>query len=314
MSANLRRIFTIIVTYNGAPWIKACIESLMGSTLHTEIIIVDNGSSDGTLSIIKETCKNAIILPQADNLGFGKANNIGLTYALKQGADTVFLLNQDARVDKNTLEALVAASKAYLEYGVLSPVQCQWDGTQLEYYFSRFMEASLQFYSDFVLNKPTEAIYEVPFVNAAAWLLTRHVLEQVGGFDPIFKHYGEDNNYCQRLQYHGFKVGVVPNAYIYHDSQKRTEPLNYLFSDAYWHQEVKNLQIRYANINIPYTKKDFNTVRVHVLKLVIVNLMTLKFPKVWGYLKKYRIFEVAYGTILSSRIQNMQKGAHYLDL
>lgn len=307
-------LYTIIVSYNGVKWIEPCLESLLASTVDTSIIVVDNASSDATVSIIKEKFPAVTLLLQHENLGFGKANNIGLSYALKQAADYVFLLNQDTHIAAGTLEQLVSLSKKHPAYAVLSPVQCNWEGTKLEYYFSKFVAANQNFYSDCILKKPLQAIYDVPFVNAAAWLIPSRILDTLGGFDPIFKHYGEDNNYCQRLAYHGFKVGVVPNTYIYHDSVIRKEPENYLFSKAYWHHEVKNLQIKYADINTAYSNKDFNQVKKHMFKLILISLFKLKFKYLRGYLKKYKIFEDAFKAIIKSRNKNRQAGAHYLDI
>ena len=77
--------------------------------------------------------------------------------------------------------------------------------------------------------------------------------------------------------------------------------------------EVKQLQIRYGDINIKYTDTDFKGAKNHVLKLLAINLFQLKIEKVTGYLKKYKIFEDAIRAISKSRNQNMQIGAHYLD-
>ncbi|GAA3571788.1 glycosyltransferase family 2 protein [Snuella lapsa] len=309
----MMNLYTIVVTYNGEQWIEACIESLVSSRLTTEIVVVDNASTDGTVAQIASRFPDVKVLAQPENLGFGKANNIGISYALGQGADYVFLLNQDARVGPDTLEQLVEGFKREPLYGVLSPVQCTWKGDALEYYFSQFMMANPLFYSDYVLKKAALAVYEVPFVNAASWLLPRQVLERVGGFDPIFKHYGEDNNYCQRIAYHGFKVGVVPDAYVYHDARVRNMPKDYLFSDVYWHHEVKNLQVRYANINSTYSKKDFRLVKQRLVRLILIQVLQLNLRKAWGYLKKYRIFEKAFGSIEASRKRNSQSGSHYLN-
>ena len=60
-------------------------------------------------------------------------------------------------------------------------------------------------------------VYETKYVNAAAWLIPRNVLTKVGGFDPLFFHYGEDDNYLNRVIYHGFKVGICPHSRIVHD-------------------------------------------------------------------------------------------------
>ena len=103
MENNKNCFFIIIVTYNAMPWLSKCLES----TKPYAIVVVDNNATDGTVSYIKENYPLITILPQKENLGFGQANNIGMSYALKQGADYVFLLNQDAYLE-NDLFKLVS--------------------------------------------------------------------------------------------------------------------------------------------------------------------------------------------------------------
>ncbi len=307
------KIFTIIATYNGAEWIEKCIESLLSSSIKTEVIIVDNASTDNTLDLIKKKFESVIILKQEENLRFGKANNVGLSFALKNEADYVFLLNQDAYIEENSLEKLVKISQENPDFGILSPFHLNWEGTLLEHYFEKFIGGNVNLYSDYILKKQLNKLYKIPFVNAAAWLIPKNILKIVGGFDPIFHHYGEDNNFCQRITYHGFKIGVVPNTFIFHDSKIRKEPTNYLFSEAYFHNEVKDLQIKYADINKQYSNNDFNIVRRHIKKLITINLLKFKFNNVRGYLKKYKIFEEAFEKINKSRKHNSLKDTHYLD-
>jgi len=289
------------------------LESLLASSISTTIIVVDNASTDNTINILREKFSSVIILQQKENLGFGKANNIGISYALRQGADFVFLLNQDAFVEENTLEKLIDISKVNSDFGVLSPIQLNWDGDRIEHYFSRFMLKNNTFYSDYILGLNIKEVYEVPFVAAASWLIPKSTFSKVGGFDPIFKHYGEDNNYCQRLKCHQLKVGIVPNCFVHHDSKIRTEPENYIFSKAYYDNELKELQIKYADITKNFTNHDFNAVRKHIIKLIAINFFKFKFDYIKGYLKKYRIFEASFNKIKKSRKQNMLKGPHYLN-
>lgn len=309
----MKKVYTVIVSYNGAKWIRKCLESLKSSSCGTQVIVVDNGSVDDTLQIIKQEFRGVIVLEQDDNLGFGRANNIGVSHALKQGADYVFLLNQDAYLDKECLSNLIKVSEENPGFGILSPIQLNWEGTHLEYYFSRFIGENSDFYSDFVLGKKKQNIYEVPFVNAASWLLTREVLKMVGGFDPIFFHYGEDNNFCQRTHFHGLKIGVVSGNYIFHDSKVRREPENYLFSDYYFRNEVKNWKIKYADVNENYGEYDFRSERRHILKLILLNVMKLKFNSVRGYLKKYKLFKQEVKEIRGSRRVNVKPLPHYLE-
>lgn len=305
-------ICTIIVTFNGEKWIRSCLQSLELSTVPTQIIIVDNSSSDNTLKIIETSFSNVIILKQSDNLGFGKANNIGISHALKQEADYVFLLNQDARIEPNTISDLVSKSQRNKEYGILSPIHFNWKGDELEYYFKQFIQknnglSQLDEVGDF-----KRELYKLSFVNAAAWLLPIKTLKTVGGFDPLFYHYGEDNNYCQRILYHQLKIGIVSKAKIYHDSTIRTRDIIPLFSDTYFKQEIKQLLIKYANINRKFGRNDRNEMRVHQGKVLVRNLKKMNLKSVIGYLKKYLIFELAFCKIRKSRTLNESKGAHYL--
>jgi GT2 family glycosyltransferase len=308
-----QKIHTIIVTYNGSRWIKECLESLYASTLLTEIIIVDNGSYDDTLKIVTDSFSDVILLKQSENLGFGKANNIGISYAIKEQATAVFLLNQDAKVDKTTIESLSNTAFKYPEIGVLSPLQLNWEGTELEYYFQRFLTRSTSVIEDKILLKKEKEIYKVPFVNAAAWFIPSEVLKSVGGFDPLFFHYGEDNNFCQRIIYHNFSIGILTNAEIYHDASIRNEPKDYLFSEKYFQNERTQFLIKACDINQQYSKKSWKTDLTHVFKLMTRNLLKFDFKAVKGYSKKYSIFKALKNKLFKSRTLNKTKGSHYLE-
>lgn len=218
-------VYTVVVTYNGMAWLDRCLGSLIASSAPVHVIVVDNGSTDGTVDHIRRAFPEVELIPTAENLGFGRANNVGLRLALDRGAPFVLLLNQDAWVQPDTLGLLVEASTAYPEYGVLSPMHLNGTGTALDGNFSSYIIPARcpGLYSDLVLGHPHDAPYPVQFVNAAAWLITRHCLETVGGFNPSFPHYGEDKNYLHRAHFHGFKAGVLPTAWIYHDRENRKE-------------------------------------------------------------------------------------------
>ena len=84
----MNRTYIIIVTYNGMKWLEACLSSCRKYS----VIVIDNNSSDNTVSFIEQKYPNTILLKQNKNLGFGAANNIGINYALQNNADYVFLL------------------------------------------------------------------------------------------------------------------------------------------------------------------------------------------------------------------------------
>lgn len=311
----MNKIAVIIVTYNGMKWIEQCLNSVVKSSISVSLIVIDNCSIDGTANYIKTNFPNVIVFEQKENLGFGRANNFGMSYALKQNADFVFLLNQDAFVDKNTIEKLVAVSIHKPEYGIISPIHLNGEGTALEWYFSGFMnmDNSPNFYSDYVLNTTLKEIYETKFVNAAAWLLPRRILKEIGGFDPIFWHYGEDDNYCQRILYHGYKIGVVPNIFVRHDGKRRFVADNYLFSVSYFNDFVKRLQISYANINITYNKHFASKEKNKVIKAIVKSAFKLNFYSVKQYHRQFRLIDVVFVEIVKSRKKVQEKFSHYLD-
>src|SRR5690606_2852196 len=164
----------IVVTYNGMSWINKC----LGSCTNYQVIVVDNASTDDTVSFIETHYLQVSLLKQTKNLGFGQANNIGIRYALDQGAEHVFLLNQDAYLVEDALEQLLRFQQNHADYGILSPIHLTGNQQKLDANFSNYMlkEKTGQFYSDFVLGNALAPVYEIPFVNAAAWLVSKTCL------------------------------------------------------------------------------------------------------------------------------------------
>ncbi|REE24453.1 GT2 family glycosyltransferase [Winogradskyella pacifica] len=299
--------YIIIVTYNGMQWLEKCLKSCT----NYPVIIVDNASTDETVSFIETNYPDVTLFKQDKNLGFGQANNLGIRYALDQGTEHVFLLNQDAYLIDSVLDDLVDFQKERPEYGVLSPIHITGDQKKLDKNFSNFMlkEYSGQFYSDFVLGNKLHDVYEVPFVNAAAWLISRKCLDTIGGFDPLFFHYGEDDNYCQRVLYHGFKIGVLPNIYIIHDRSDRVVFKTLIFSPEYYGNLEKGYKVTYANINSDNTLE----LKIKKLKRTIHKLqLQMKYERAQGYKKELALLLAIKPLIEKSRKVNKVYGPHYL--
>ena len=85
-----KNIVTVIVTFNSKKWIEKVIVSLKKSSLTTDIVIIDNGSKDGTINFIENNHPSIILIKHKENIGFGKANNIGIDIALKNKSDIFF--------------------------------------------------------------------------------------------------------------------------------------------------------------------------------------------------------------------------------
>ncbi|MFV8279932.1 glycosyltransferase family 2 protein [Christiangramia marina] len=305
------KFFVIIVAYNGLKWLPKCLTS----TKPYPVIIVDNNSTDGTTDYIKSQHPEIILFEQKKNLGFGQANNIGISYALNQGAEYVFLLNQDAYFVDDCLCKMLALMKGNEEFGILSPIHLNGNGTKLDENFSNYLiySKNSDFYSDYVLNKTKQKVYEVPFVNAAGWLISRNCLETVGGFDPIFFHYGEDENYCQRLKFFDFKIGVAPNFFIKHDRQFRNKLNLQLGSKKYWEKIARSHKIKGANIN-KSNIGDLEAALQNRKSAVFKSFLKFRFDAVKSYKRELEMLEENIPLIKRSLEINKKPGAHYLNL
>jgi GT2 family glycosyltransferase len=224
--AGVPAVWAIIVCYNGGSLLRKCLESLLRSTTPVAVVVIDNGSTDGSIRLIQKEFPAIRLVLSPENLGFGRANNAGIQLALQGGAEHVFLLNQDAWVEPETLSHLIGLSRQHPDLGILSPVHLNADGSALDYGFANYLRADRcpGFISDLYVRH-LQDYYILPFVNAAAWLLPRHSLEKVGGFNPVFFMYGEDMDLCHRVRFHGLRIGVVPRAVIYHARGRAAAPV-----------------------------------------------------------------------------------------
>lgn len=289
-------------------WLDKCIKSIENQS---QVIIVDNCSTDGTVAFIEKNFPEVILLKQAKNLGFGKANNIGLTYALNNGAEFVFLINQDVYVEKNIVEQLVLVANENVDYGIISPLHLKGKGEELDTYFSFCASKNEQYQKDAV-TKQFSQIYSVPMVNGAAWFMPIKVVKEIGGFDPIFYHYGEDHNFCQRMFYHGFKIGIAPNIKIRHDREARIKKPIQLFSNSYFDKYEKQLKVNHANINVNLSKVTCSQQKRKYLKLIIKSMLFLNFKYLKGYYKQFKSITPIFKSIYKSRQITMKKGIHYI--
>ena len=216
MTKNLN-IFVVVVTYNGMRnnWIKDCLYSLGKSSYPVNTIVVDNNSSDNTCNFVCQSFPNVTLFQQNKNLGFGQANNIGIKYALKKNADYVLLLNQDATLNPTAVQEMINISDGN---SLISPIHLNGQGNAIDHMFKGSLRnAENTLLDDLVIYGEQKDKYETGEICAACWLMPISLIRQIGGFNPIYFHYGEDNNYYQRLLYHKIKTYVATKAFMYHD-------------------------------------------------------------------------------------------------
>ena len=236
----MKKVLSIIVSYNFEPWLDKCLSSLLESSYPTDVLVVDNASQDHSAARIRQAYPQVKLIESRENLGFGKANNLGFRYALEQGYDTVFLVNQDAWLKAGCLSELM--EQDYPEdIGIISPVH--YDGTEqaLDQGFAHYTQA-LDLHAE-------NAVAD--FVNAAFWLIPTKILREIGGFSSIFYHYGEDSDYVNRLHYHGYQLVINTKATAYHDRQGRLANQSV---EALRKSEFVYFLTEYANINNSFSK------------------------------------------------------------
>lgn len=305
---KIKKIYVIIVTWNGMKWIQRCLDALQKSTYPVTILMIDNLSTDNTVEYVKENYPEVRIIQSDNNLGFGQANNVGMRIALKENADYVYLLNQDAYVYPDMFEKLmdVAKSDSYNQYGIFSPLHVHASKSKLDKQFKDYIKkVSPNIVEDSFLTS-AKNVYSVNCVPAAGWLLPKKTLEKIGGFDPIFFHYGEDVNYAQRIHYHGYKIGIVPSSMMIHDREEFGN------ESVYRKGEIQRTQESYGflDINLKTKQRWSKFIRSYLyfaLEVIKGNYKMLpeytsSFFQILCRLSKYK----------KSRVQNKKKGSNWL--
>lgn len=260
----MKKVLVIIVTYNGRKWLERCLGSVTGDAgsvpgMAVDVYVWDNDSTDGSADFVASRFPSARLIRSAENLGFSAPNNKGMEYALERGYDYVYLLNQDAWLETGALDKLVAASEAHPEYAVLSPLQMTDGFKELDRQFARIFTPDtkhpVSVSEEVKIGTPdtkhpisVSETYEVGRVMAAHWLVRVEAIRKIGLFnEELFPFYGQDDDWCNRARYHGYKIGVVPAARAVHDRAERPEPLDKTVFRNYYCGSL----VRLCNINRP---------------------------------------------------------------
>jgi GT2 family glycosyltransferase len=150
-------------------------------------------------------------------VGFGVGNNVGIAYALNKQAKYIFLLNQDGYVTTDTISHLLSFLEQNQDIGLVSPLHCSPD---LEHLDQKTLRAYMQTYAVEYLSDAcvshVKDYYIIRGVNAAAWFVRSSVFRQVGGFDPLFFMYGEDDDLIARFAFHNIRFALLPSAKFVH--------------------------------------------------------------------------------------------------
>jgi len=219
--ASKPKVAIILLNWNGKKDTLECLASLeKASYPNREVIVVDNGSHDGSVQVIREQFPTILLIETFHNLGYAGGNNAGIDHAMRRGAEYILLLNNDTVVEPDFLSHMVASAEEkprggifgakilrYKEPEILDHMAGCWNGKRAEFDSLGYgMRDRGQF----------DAMQETDYVCGCAFLLRRSVVERVGKLDPNFFLLWEETDLCARAKRAGFEIWLTPKAVVWH--------------------------------------------------------------------------------------------------
>jgi len=187
------------------------------------IVVVDNGSTDGSVPAIRQAFKNIQIITNESNLGFSGGFNVGIKHALRMGADFLVLVNNDATLHPQAIEIMVEAAERDTRIGMLSPV-IRRDPSSSRYYWCGggvdFRNGNADHWKNPPISLDTVGENLAPFEterqNGCVLLVRANVIRHIGLLDERYFLYYEDVEWSVRARKAGYKNVVVPQAKAWH--------------------------------------------------------------------------------------------------
>ncbi|MFO7571162.1 MAG: glycosyltransferase family 2 protein [Gaiellaceae bacterium] len=216
-------VAVVVVTYDALPWIEQCLESVAG----TQTVVVDHGSSDGTVALVRDRFPDVRLVEQ-ENLGLGAGWNRGIR---ETESRYVLILNADAWLVGDALERLVAFADSRPRAAVVGPRLRYPDGRlqrsvrgfptlwrlATEYLFLRKLAPRTRVLNAFYAGGfDHDEVYEADVVMGACMLVRRDAIGEVGGLDECFFLFSEETDWCYRFRQAGWEVVFYPGAECVH--------------------------------------------------------------------------------------------------
>lgn len=276
MARSQSTVSVVIPNWNGKEFLEVCLKSLKKQTFKDfEVIIVDNGSTDGSKEFIKKYYPDFKIIALPQNVGFSPAVNLGIKKAV---GEYIFLLNNDTKVDKKCIEQLVKTLELRKDVGMVA-------AKMLNFYTPELIDSAGD-YIDVVGHANNIGIGQkdgpkfnkedyVFLVTGGGSLIRRNVFEKVGLLDDSYFAYFEDVDFCLRAQYQGFKAYYQPKAVVYH-IHMATSRRNPAFKEYLQFRNMTMTIIK--DFPAALLKKDWNWLRV-----LLVNINTVRYLFTTGY-------------------------------
>lgn len=207
----------ILLNWNGFDYTKACMESLRKITYpHWQVILVDNGSTDGSLEKLEALFPELIFLASSENVGFTGGNNLGITYAMEEGYPYILLLNNDTLVDAAFLEPLVEHLADSPTVAAVQPlIYYVHDRNKLWNAGGNYRKWLGESQTSYHV-KDARWPYITDWITGCAILVRASTIQQIGLLDQAYFAYHEDVDWSLRMRKANMDLAVVPQSTIYH--------------------------------------------------------------------------------------------------
>lgn len=225
MESQLPKIGIIILNWNGKKDTLACLQSLESLNYpNKELVVVDNGSTDDSVSSLIQFYPQTSILETGKNLGYAGGNNIGIRYGLERDWELFLLLNNDTIVDKEILYAFVEGFAQYPQAGVFGgKIYLMEEPQKLDHFGGMWNKEKIDF--DYVGHRQVddgfswEKTTPIDYVCGAGIMIHRKVFLSIGFLEERFFLLWEETDFCFRARRKGFEILTCPKAKIWHKVQ-----------------------------------------------------------------------------------------------
>ena len=220
-------VFAVILTFNHYDDTRECLASLRKIDYETlSVLVVDNGSSDGTPERVTADFPNVEVIETGKNLGVPWGYNVGFSHALRSGAEYVLMLNNDTVVDPEMLGHLLDAAQSDPDAGILVPKILYYDDPDI-IWSAGGRHRVLPPAHVIVGQDQSSDMFEKPFyleyALSCGLLIHRRAFEKAGLFDPGYFFFFDDWDFSHRVRAHGLHITFVPEARMWHKVSKSTQ-------------------------------------------------------------------------------------------
>ena len=271
------KVSVILVNWNGKNDTIECLESVHKIDYpQYEVIVVDNGSRDNSVSVVRERFPEVTIIETGRNLGFSGGNNAGIRRALQDGAECILLLNNDTIVDSQIINGFLNAMQDLPKEGILAAkIYYYSEPNRVWYAGAKWIKESAHFVhvgqGCFDTGSEFNAIMETDYACGCALFVNSELFKKIGLFDEKFFLTFEETDLCYRARKAGYRSYFIPDAKVWHKVSTSSGGEN----SALFHYFLTRNRLLWAEKNLPFNSR--LVLYMHVLHELLKSILPPRF-------------------------------------